>query len=115
MYSYFKDLSGTEGLDRGGYFDMTPIDTATDIRRDTVPALEELGVAIEYSHHEVAPSQYEMSEAEKEKRGISTLPASLLEAVLLTEKSELMRKAPGDHVFEAFIRNKKIEWEQYST
>ncbi len=295
-YFYFKDASGTEGLDYGGYFDMTPLDTATDMRRDTVLALEELGIAVEYSHHEVAPSQheidmrytdaltmadnvmtyrlvvkqvalshgvyatfmpkpifgingsgmhvhqslfkgsknaffdandsyfltkearsyiagllkyapeitcvanqwvnsykrlvpgyeapvylswarrnrsdlirvpeyrpgketatriefrspdpacnpyltfsvmlaaglegiekgmeppepveenvYEMSEAEREKRGISTLPASLLEAVMLTEKSELVRKALGDHVFDAFIQNKKIEWDQYRT
>jgi glutamine synthetase len=295
-YFYFKDANGTEGLDQGGYFDMTPLDTATDMRRDTVLALEELGVTVEYSHHEVAASQheidmrytdaltmadnvmtyrlvvkqvalrhgvyatfmpkpifgingsgmhvhqslfkggknaffdandnyflskeaksyiagllkyapeitcvanqwvnsykrlvpgyeapvylswarrnrsdlirvpeyrpgrenatriefrspdpacnpylafsvmlaaglegiekgmeppepveenvYEMSEVEREKRGIGTLPASLLEAVLLTEKSEIVRKALGDHVFDAFIQNKKIEWDQYRT
>jgi glutamine synthetase len=37
-YFYFKDPSGTDGLDKGGYFDMTPMDTTTDIRRDTVVA-----------------------------------------------------------------------------
>jgi glutamine synthetase len=58
---------------------------------------------------------YEMSEAERQRRGIGTLPASLLEAILLTEKSELVRKALGDHVFNAFIENKKIEWNQYRT
>jgi glutamine synthetase len=36
-----------------------------------------------------------------------------LEAVQLTEKSELVRKALGDHVFNAFIENKKIEWDRY--
>jgi glutamine synthetase len=56
---------------------------------------------------------YEMSEEERKKRGIDTLPASLQEAILLTEKSELVRKALGDHVFNAFIENKKIEWNQY--
>jgi glutamine synthetase len=56
---------------------------------------------------------YEMSEAERERRGIGTLPASLLEAIRLTEQSELVRKALGDHVFHAFIENKKIEWDQY--
>jgi glutamine synthetase len=25
----------------------------------------------------------------------------------------LVRKALGDHVFEAFIKNKKIEWDRY--
>jgi glutamine synthetase len=58
---------------------------------------------------------YEMSEAERRERGIGTLPDSLLEAIQLTEKSELVRKALGDHVFDAFIRNKKIEWDQYRT
>ncbi|MBM4447860.1 MAG: glutamine synthetase, partial [Chloroflexi bacterium] len=58
---------------------------------------------------------YEMSETERERRGIVTLPASLLDAILLTEKSELVKKALGDHVFNAFIKNKKIEWDQYRT
>jgi glutamine synthetase len=58
---------------------------------------------------------YEMTPAEREERGISTLPASLLEAIQLTEKSDLVRKALGDHVFDAFIQNKKIEWDHYRT
>jgi len=63
----------------------------------------------------VEENVYEMSEEEKVERGIGTLPASLLEAVLLTEKSELVRKALGNHVFDAFIKNKKIEWDHYRT
>jgi glutamine synthetase len=295
-YFYFKDSKGTEMLDEGGYFDLIPLDVATDLRRETVLTLEEMGIGVEYSHHEVAPSQheidmrytdaltmadnvmtyrlvvkqialshdvyatfmpkpvfgingsgmhvhqslfigdknafhdandeyflskeakgyiagllkhapeitavtnqwvnsykrlvpgyeapvylswarrnradmirvpmykpgkekatrvefrspdpacnpylafsvmlaagmegiekgyeipdpieenvYEMSEQEREERGIGTLPASLLEAILLTEKSELVRKALGDHLFTAFIQNKKIEWDQYRT
>ncbi len=58
---------------------------------------------------------YEMTPAEREERGIGTLPASLLEAIQLTEKSDLVRKTLGDHVFEAFIQNKKIEWDNYRT
>jgi len=61
----------------------------------------------------VEENVYEMSVEERQKRGISTLPASLLEAILLAEKSEVVRKALGEHVFEAFIQNKKIEWENY--
>jgi len=295
-YFYFRDSQGTEFLDQGGYFDMTARDAATDLRRETVLTLEEMGIGVEYSHHEVAPSQheidvrytdaltmadnvmtyrlvvkevalkygvyatfmpkpvfgingngmhvhqslfagdknaffdkddeyhlsklgkcyiagllkhapemtavtnqwinsykrlvpgyeapvylswarrnrsdlirvpeyrpgrekatriefrcpdpacnpylafsvmlaaglegmekgyevpdpieenvYEMSEKERQARGIGTLPASLLEAILLTEKSELVRRALGDHVFSAFIENKKIEWDQYRT
>ena len=293
-FFYFKDSKGTETLDPGGYFDMTPLDAATDLRRNTVITLEKMGIGIEYSHHEVAPSQheidmrytdaltmadnvmtyrlvvkqiamnagvyasfmpkpvfgingsgmhvhqslfkgdrnaffdpkgkyflsklarnyvagllkyapeitavnnqwinsykrlvpgyeapvylswakrnrsdmirvpeyrpgkekatrielrspdpacnpylcfsvmlaaglkgiedgleppepveenvYEMSEKQRIDRGIYTLPASLADAIALTEKSELVRKALGDHVFNAFIENKKIEWNQY--
>jgi glutamine synthetase len=59
-YFYFKDSEGTEFLDRGGYFDMTPLDLATDLRRETVLTLEEMGIPVEYSHHEVAQSQHEV-------------------------------------------------------
>ena len=59
-YFYFKDAKGTEPLDAGGYFDMMPLDMATDLRRDTVLTLGEMGIDVEYSHHEVAPSQHEI-------------------------------------------------------
>jgi len=59
-YFYFKNSTGTEPLDHGGYFDLTPLDVASDLRRDTVLTLERLGVTVEYSHHEVAPSQHEI-------------------------------------------------------
>jgi glutamine synthetase len=295
-YFYFKDSNGTELLDHGGYFELTPMDAATDLRRETVLTLENMGIGVEYSHHEVAGSQHEidvrytdamsmadnvmtyrlvvkqialdhgvyatfmpkpvfgingsgmhvhqslfkgdkntffdandpynlsqearyfiagllkyapeitainnqwvnsykrlvpgyeapvylswarrnrsdlirvpeyrpgkekatriefrspdpacnpylvfsvmlaagldgienkleapepieenvytMTEAERASRGIGTLPSNLLEAVLLTEKSELVRKALGEHVFSAFIANKKIEWDDYRT
>jgi glutamine synthetase len=61
----------------------------------------------------VEENVYAMTEEERKKRGIGSLPASLSEAIELTEKSELVRKALGDHVFDAFIQNKKIEWDQY--
>ena len=293
-YFYFRDSNGTEPLDQGGYFDMTPLDAATDLRKETVLSLEEMGIGVEYSHHEVAASQheidmrytdaltmadsvmtyrlvvkeialkqgvyatfmpkpvfgingsgmhvhqslfkgkrnaffdkndkynlsdvarsyiagllkyapeitsitnqwinsykrlvpgyeapvylswarrnrsdlvrvpeyrpgrenatrvefrspdpacnpylafsvmlaaglegvengyevpdpieenvYEMTEQQRQKRGIETLPPNLLEAIHLTEKSEVVREALGDHVFQAFIKNKKIEWDQY--
>ena len=295
-YFYFQDSKGTQILDEGGYFDLTPLDMASDLRRDTVLTLEEMGIGIEYSHHEVAPSQHEidmrytdamtmadnvmtyrlvvkqnamnhgvyatfmpkpvfgengsgmhvhqslfrgeknaffdksddynlskearayiagllkhapeitavtnqwvnsykrlipgyeapvylswarrnrsdlvrvpeyrpgrekatrvefrspdpacnpylafsvmlaaglegiekgyeapdpieenvyaMTDEERQEKGIDTLPADLLEAIHLTEKSELVRKALGDHVFDAFIQNKKSEWDQHRT
>ena len=61
----------------------------------------------------VEENVYEMSAAERQKRGISTLPASLLEAIQLAEQSKLVREALGEHVFDAFIQNKKIEWNNY--
>lgn len=59
-YYYFKNSSSTEVLDRGTYFDMIPLDLAVDLRRDTVLALEKFGIQVEYSHHEVGPSQHEI-------------------------------------------------------
>jgi glutamine synthetase len=58
---------------------------------------------------------FEMSEASRKKHGIDSLPGNLLEAVQLTEKSELVKETLGDHIFEKFIENKKIEWDQYRT
>jgi glutamine synthetase len=295
-YFYFQDSKGTQGLDEGGYFDMTSMDGATDLRRETVLALGEMGIAVEYSHHESAASQheidmrytdaltmadnvmtyrlvvkqvalqhgvyatfmpkpifgmngsgmhvhqslfngdrnaffdkddayclsrtakcfiagllkhapeitavtnqwvnsykrlvsgyeapvyvswarqnrsdlirvpeyrrgrekstrielrspdpacnpylafsvilaaglegierayevpdpveenvYDMTDEERRKRGIGTLPASLLEAIMLAEKSKVVREALGSHLFEAFIKNKRIEWDNYRT
>lgn len=59
-FFYFKDNFSPEVLDKGGYFDLTPLDLATPFRRDTIFALEEMGITVEYSHHEVAPSQHEI-------------------------------------------------------
>lgn len=59
-FFYFKDDKGTEILDKGGYFDLTTLDVASDLRRDTINALEAMNVVIEYSHHEVGPSQHEI-------------------------------------------------------
>jgi glutamine synthetase len=56
----FKDDKGTEVLDRGGYFDLTTLDVASDFRRDVVFTLRELGIPVEYTHHEVGPSQHEI-------------------------------------------------------
>ena len=59
-YFYFKDSTAPVILDKGGYFDLIPRDEATDLRRETVLFCETLGIKIEYSHHEVAPSQHEI-------------------------------------------------------
>jgi glutamine synthetase len=59
-FFYFADDKGREVLDQGGYFDLTPLDVASDLRRETVLTLEKMGIPVEYSHHEVAPSQHEI-------------------------------------------------------
>lgn len=59
-YFYFKDEKEPDTLDEGGYFDLTTLDAASDLRRDTILTLESMGIAVEYSHHEVAPSQHEI-------------------------------------------------------
>ncbi|MGQ9645904.1 MAG: glutamine synthetase family protein [Thermodesulfobacteriota bacterium] len=60
-YFYFQRSTGKpETLDTGGYFDLTPLDVASELRKQTVMVLEELGIPVEYSHHEVAPSQHEI-------------------------------------------------------
>jgi glutamine synthetase len=60
-YFYFKSSEGVpQFLDKGGYFDLTPLDVATELRRETILTLEAMGIHVEYSHHEVAPSQHEI-------------------------------------------------------
>ena len=59
-YFYFKDADNPVTLDREGYFDFNHHDIGTEMRRRTVMELEELGIKVEYSHHEVAPSQHEI-------------------------------------------------------
>ncbi|MBN1471010.1 MAG: glutamine synthetase [Syntrophaceae bacterium] len=59
-YFYFANDSSTELLDHGGYFDGLPVDRATNLRRQTIFALQDMGIRVEYSHHEVAPSQHEI-------------------------------------------------------
>ena len=59
-YFYFANSQTPQPLDQGGYFDLVPLDVAQDLRRDTIFTLQALGIAVEYSHHEVAPSQHEI-------------------------------------------------------
>jgi glutamine synthetase len=59
-YFYFKDDKGPDILDEGGYFDSRPVDMGSSLRRETIFALQAMGIDVEYSHHEVAPSQHEI-------------------------------------------------------
>jgi glutamine synthetase len=64
FFYFASDGVGDDGvptiLDKGGYFDLTTLDAASDLRRDTVNALKRVGIPVEYTHHEVGPSQHEI-------------------------------------------------------
>ncbi|MBN1898406.1 MAG: type I glutamate--ammonia ligase [Spirochaetes bacterium] len=59
-YFYFKTDKNPDIIDNGGYFDVTPLDMAEDLRRQSIFYLQQMNVPVEYSHHEVAPSQHEI-------------------------------------------------------
>jgi glutamine synthetase len=47
-------------VDAGGYFDHTPHDVGHDFRRTAITMLEQMGISVEFSHHEDAPGQQEI-------------------------------------------------------
>jgi len=63
-FFYFADGDPAKGapqpLDQASYFDLTTADVATDMRQRTIHTLEVMGIPVEYSHHEDAPSQHEI-------------------------------------------------------
>jgi glutamine synthetase len=64
---------------------------------------------------ELTANLYEMTPEERLAEGVEALPGSLEEAVACMEHSELVAEALGEHVFEWFIRNKRVEWDGYRT
>ncbi len=61
----------------------------------------------------VEPNIYHMAMEEREKRGLTSLPGNLFEAILETQKSQFVKDALGEHIFSRFLFNKKKEWEEY--
>jgi glutamine synthetase len=62
-FFYFADGDSSRPprpLDQASYFDLTTADVATDLRQRTIHTLEAMGIPVEYSHHEDAPSQHEI-------------------------------------------------------
>ncbi len=59
-FFYIKDPRKASIIDECGYFDGLPLDLGEEVREKTVQALESLGIKVEYTHHEVAPSQHEI-------------------------------------------------------
>jgi glutamine synthetase len=56
----FESASDATPIDTGGYFDYTPTAVTQELRREAISVLEQLGIPVEFSHHEVAPSQHEI-------------------------------------------------------
>jgi glutamine synthetase len=64
---------------------------------------------------EMSGNYLDLSESEAAARGIARLPHTLGEAIERFEKSELMREALGEHIFEYLIAAKRREWNEYCT
>ena len=74
------------------------------------------GVAEGYELPEEADANlFEIGDEVLAKLGIEQLPQSLADALRTMEKSELVREALGEHIFEWFLRNKRSEWRSYKT
>jgi glutamine synthetase len=56
---------------------------------------------------------YHLTAEERRERGIVSLPESLGEAIDEFGRSKLMRRAFGDHIFDAYVRLKRKEWDEY--
>ena len=59
-YFYVRSADDPQLLDHGGYFDQLATEQASDLRRETVLTLADMGIPVKYSHHEAAPSQQEI-------------------------------------------------------
>lgn len=55
-----RQLNPPVPLDEGGYFDHTTMGEGTDFRREAISTLEQMGISVEFSHHEAAPGQHEI-------------------------------------------------------
>jgi glutamine synthetase len=56
---------------------------------------------------------YDLTNEERIELGINQLPGSLLEALNELEKDEVVKSSLGDNLYNAFVRAKRSEWEDY--
>jgi glutamine synthetase len=88
-YYYLKNDVFPEVVDHGTYFDQTTRDLAVDLRNQTVRTLKSFGIQVEYSHHEVGPSQHEIdlryNEALKMADGVMTYRLVVKEVAQLND------------------------------
>ena len=72
------------------------------------------GIEGEYPLPEGAEDDvWELSASERRAMGYEPLPSSLLDAVNIMEKSELVAETLGEAVFDFVLRNKRAEWHEY--
>ncbi|NEA33520.1 glutamine synthetase family protein [Streptomyces sp. SID13031] len=62
---------------------------------------------------EVEEDVWSLTSRERKALGIKPLPSSLAEAISVMEDSELVAETLGEHVFDFFLRNKRVEWQDY--
>ena len=60
-FYYFPDENTPQPLDDVGYFDLTPSDSARDLRRSMVLMLEKMSIPVEYTFHSSGRSQHGIS------------------------------------------------------
>src|SRR5712692_10490662 len=56
----FESADAPTPLDHAGFFDLTQLDMVSNLRRQTIVTLEAMGIPVEYSFHELGPSQHEI-------------------------------------------------------
>jgi glutamine synthetase len=59
-FFYFRSADAPEPLDHAGFFDLNQQEEVANLRKETLLALEAMGIPVEYSHHELGPSQHEI-------------------------------------------------------
>jgi len=59
-FFYFRGTDRPEPLDHAGFFDLNQQESVANLRKETLLALEAMGIPVEYSHHELGPSQHEI-------------------------------------------------------
>ena len=93
---YLKSAEEPEPLDAGGYFDLTTtLDKGADLRRQTVLSLEEMGIPVEYSHHEVAHGQHEID--------LRHTDALTMADTVMTYRQVVKEVAMGQQVYATFM------------
>lgn len=56
---------------------------------------------------------YHLTEEDRRRLNLEVLPGSLIEAIEIAEKSELLKEVLGEHIYTNLLTAKKIEWDEY--